>query len=153
MNIKKEIEKMKSKIALLEEELKKQEKEPENYELYIRNDILSSRLNIGINVGDGFYELGYIVSEGECHFLTQEYQQGNWEVWKQHGYKVVVQDRIEWKGLIWWIDIDGKLIVAETPIGIKHDFVYDFKNKQTLENITNDRGFLKKDSCLRIHLY
>ena len=148
MNIKKEIEELKDKIKKLEEEVKKHEKTPEDYELYVTS-ILSSRLNIGINAGDGFYELGYIVIEGdkgECHFLTQEYQQGNWEVWKRHGFKVANQEPIVWKGLNWTIDILGNLRIIDNT-------VYDFAAKINHFGVRFDNDFLKKDSDNRIHLF
>ena len=132
------------------------EKEPKDFELFVRNGILSFHLNIGFNVEDVFYELGYIKFEGdkgECHFLGLEHQKENWEIWKENGFNVAVQEPVKWQGLFWKSDSDTRLIVTKTLVGIKHDLVYDFKNKHPYTDITSDRDFLKKDSCLRIHLY
>ena len=146
MNITKEIEEMKSKIAIIEAELKKQENEPKDFELYLRFTDDKYWLLIGFNNSGTFRSIGCISGEGRCHFINEDLRRKNWEIWKENGFKVAKQEPVEWQKLKWTIDEGIRLRVYA-------HVVYNFKHKIPYTNIDRDNNFLKKDSDGRIHLF
>lgn len=153
MNIEKEIEEMKSKIVMIEAELKKQEAKPKDFELFVKIETEIDNLVIGFNSACDFCVLGRITHEGKCYFLTHEIYHEHWEVWKQKGFKVAEQETIEWQGLGWYLCSNGKLVSGEPGNPFLCDSIYYFQDKNTVRSIYCDNGFLKKDSDRRIHLY
>jgi len=149
MNLRKEYEDLKSKIVMIEAELKKQENEPKDFELFMRFSDDKKWLLFGFNNSGNFWSIGCISNIGRCHLINEDLRRRNWELWKEHGFKVAEQEPVEWHNIKWKLGKFGNLCIT----GKGHDHVYDFLDKTTYSNIRADDGFLKKDSDNRIHLF
>jgi len=149
MNLRKEYEDLKSKMAMIMEESEKQENEPKDFELYLRKSNIPNMLEIGFNFNGCFERLGFINYNGECNFINTDDMRKNWEIWKENGFKVAEQEPVEWQGLEWIIDKNWKLRI----FGKFLNCVYDFSEKRAYDGLEADNDFLKKDSDNRIHLY
>lgn len=154
MDIRKELEDLKSKIDLVVEEFKKKEKEkePKEFELYLKIWETKNHLIIGFNSENAFHRLGVITENGACSFLSKSHEHQNWELWKQNGFKVAEQEPVEWKGLKWQLE-ENKSLGVSKPFPTHFDFIYNFEQKTAYESVRTDDDFLKKDSNNRIHLY
>jgi hypothetical protein len=149
MNLRKEYEDLKSKMAMIMEESEKQENEPKDFELFMRFSDDKAWLLFGFNDSENFRSIGCISNIGRCHLINEDLRRRNWEIWKENGFKVAEQEPVEWQGLEWIIDKNWKLrIFGKFP-----NCVYDFSEKRAYDGLEADNDFLKKDSDNRIHLY
>jgi len=153
MNLEKEIEELKNKIVMIEEELKKQKTEPKDFELFVKIETEIDNLVIGFNFACNFCVLGRITLEGKCYFLTHEIHREHWEVWKENGFKVAKQEPIVWQGVNWYINNTFNNAILSIFNSKKDDAIFNFTQKSFCPCIEIDNGFLKKDSVGRIHLY
>lgn len=149
MNFRKELEEIMNKLAMIEEELKKQKTEPKDFELFMRFSDDKAWLLFGFNDSENFRSIGCISNIGRCYLINEDLRRSNWELWKEHGFKVAESEPVEWHNVKWKLEKCGNLYIT----GKGYDCVYGFLDKRPYSNIRADDGFLKKDSDNRIHLY
>jgi hypothetical protein len=75
-------------------------KQPKDYELFIKDTNTPEMIQIGFNIAGKFKSLGWINNTGENHFLSKDYHRKAWEIWKENGFKVAQQEPFDWRGFL-----------------------------------------------------